>query len=231
MHTRKLHITLAVAISAAAALAGCGGSSSNGVESKSPKQIVAAAQKAAEGAKSVHVTGLVNSSGTKLALDLHLVQGTGAKGTISQGPLSFELVQVGGNVYIKGSAAFYEHFAGGEAARLLKGKWLKAPAGAAQFASLVSLANVHRLFTSALGPLATFSKGGTTTIKGQKVVSVKDDFKGGSLYVATTGKPYPVEIARSGSSGGKVDFEEWGAPVTISAPSNSIDITKLKAGA
>jgi hypothetical protein len=231
MYTRKLHITLAAAISIAVALAGCGGSSSNGVESKSPKQIVAAAQKAAEEAKSVHVTGLVNTTGGKLSLDLHLTRGMGAKGSISQGPLSFQLVQVGENVYIKGGAAFYEHFAGSEAARLLQGKWLKAPASTAQFASLTSLANMHRLFTSALGPVATFSKAGTTTINGQKVVAVTDNFKGGHLYVATTGKPYPVQISRSGSSGGKVEFGEWAAPVSITAPSNAIDISKLKTGA
>lgn len=231
MHTRKSHITLAIAISMAAALAGCGGSSNNGVESKSPKQIVAAAQKAAEGAKTVHITGLVNSSGTKLALDLHIVNGTGAKGTISQGPLSFQLVQVGESIYIKGTAAFYTRFAGSEAARLLQGKWLKAPTNTAQFAPLVSLANTHRLFLAALGPVATYSKGGTSTVRGQKVVSVKDNFKGGYLYVATTGKPYPVEIAREGSNGGKIDFQEWDAPVSLTAPSNAIDISKLKAGA
>lgn len=231
MHTRKSHTTLAAAMSVAIAVAGCGGSSSNGVESKSPKQIVATAQKAAEDAKSVHVTGLVNSTGAKLALDLHIVRGEGAKGSISEGPLSFQLVQVGGNVYIKGSEAFYKRFAGGEAARLLQGRWLKAPATAAEFAPLVSLANMHKLFTSALGPVATFSKGSTTTIRGQKVVSVKDNFKGGYLYVATTGKPYPIEIARTGANGGKVDFEEWDAPVSLTPPANSIDITKLKAGA
>lgn len=231
MHTRKLQITLAAAIAAATALAGCGGSSSNGVESKSPKQIVTIAQETAEAAKSVHVTGLVNTTEGKLALDLRLTPGEGAQGTISQGPLSVEIVQLNGTAYIKGSTAFYQRFAGNEAARLLQGKWLKAPASTAEFAPLVSLAKVHRLFTSALGPLATFSKAGTKTIKGQKVVAVRDNFKGGYLYVATTGKPYPVEIARPGSSGGTIHFGEWNAPISLKAPSNSIDISKLKAGA
>jgi hypothetical protein len=234
MHTHRLQITLAaVAVAAATALAGCGGSgsSSNGVESKSPKQIVTIAQQTAEAAKSVHVTGLVNTTEGKLGLDLRLTHGEGAKGTISQGPLSVELVQLGGSAYIKGSAAFYQRFAGAEAARLLQGKWLKAPVTTTQFAPLVSLAKMHRLFTSALGPLATFSKTGTTTVRGQKVVAVEDHFKGGHLYVATTGKPYPVEIARAGSSGGTIRFAEWNAPVSIKAPSDSIDISKLKAGA
>jgi hypothetical protein len=231
MHTRKLFTTLSAGVLAASTIVGCGGSSTNGVESKSPTEIVSAAQKAAEGAKSVRVAGSVSSAGTKLSLDLQIAQGKGAKGRISEGPLSFELVRVGDSVYIKGSASFYEHFAGGEAAKLLQGKWLQAPATSGEFATLGSLTDMHQLLGTVLGEHGSLVKGATSTVDGKKVVAVKDKSKGGVLYVATTGKPYPIQISKSGSTGGKVTFEEWDAPVSIAAPTGAIDIEKLKSGA
>jgi hypothetical protein len=228
MHTRKLLTTLTAAVLAGATLAGCGGSSTNGVESKSPTEIISAAQKAAESAKSVRVTGSVSSAGTALTLNLQIGQGQGAKGTISEGPLSFELIRVGSSVYIKGSAAFYEHFAGSEAAKLLQGKWLQAPATSGEFAQLGSLTNMSQLLSTVLGRHGSLSKTGTSTVEGKKVVGVKDASTGGVLYVATTGKPYPVQISKTGSTGGKVTFEDWDASLTITAPPGAINIEKLK---
>lgn len=229
MHTRKLHITLLLTALATAVLAGCGGgSSTNGVESKSPTGILEAAKKAAEGASSVHVAGSVENAGTLLTLDLTIQQGKGAKGTISEGPLSFELIKVGDSVYIKGSSAFYSHFAGGEAAKLLQGKWLQAPASSGEFQTLGGLTDMHALLSTVLGEKGTLAKGGTSTVAGHKVIAVKDTTKGGVLYVATTGKPYPIQIAKNGSGGGKVNFEDWDAAVSISAPRNAVNIEKLK---
>lgn len=231
MRIRGPLTALSAAVLAAGAIAGCGGSSTNGVESKSPAEIVSAAQKAANSAKSVRVDGSVSTAGTQLTLDLQIAEGKGAKGSISEGPLSFELIRLGDSVYIKGSAAFYEHFAGSEAAKLLEGKWLQAPATSGEFATLGNLTDMSQLLSTVLGQHGSLAKGGTSTIDGKKVVAVKDTSKGGVLYVATTGKPYPIQISKSGSTGGKVTFSEWDAPVTITAPTGAINISKLKSGA
>lgn len=231
MRIRGPLTALSAAVLAVGAIAGCGGSSTNGVESKSPTEIVSAAQKAANSAKSVRVDGSVSTAGTQLTLDLQIAEGKGAKGSISEGPLSFELIRLGDSVYIKGSAAFYEHFAGSEAAKLLEGKWLQAPATSGEFATLGNLTDMSQLLSTVLGQHGSLAKGGTSTIDGKKVVAVKDTSKGGVLYVATTGKPYPIQISKSGSTGGKVTFSEWNAPVTITAPTGAINISKLKSGA
>lgn len=230
MQTRKLLTTLTTIALAGGLIAGCGGSSTNGVESKSPTEIISSAQKAAESAKSVKVVGSVSSAGTQLTLNLQIAQGQGAKGTISEGPLSFELVRVGSSVYIKGSASFYEHFAGSEAAKLLQGKWLQAPATSGEFAQLGSLTSMSQLLNTVLGQHGSLAKTGTSTVDGKKVVGVKDTSKGGVLYVATTGKPYPVQISKTGSTGGTVSFQDWNTPLTIAAPSGAINIEKLKSG-
>jgi hypothetical protein len=38
-----------------------------------------------------------------------------------------------------------------------------------------------------------------------------------------------VAIAKSGSGGGKVNFERWNEPVTITPPRDAIDISELRA--
>lgn len=230
MHIRRLSTTLLTLAAVSAAVAGCGGSSSgNGVESKSAAEIVSAAKAAADKAQSVHVSGDVKTGGASLNLDLQLVEGEGAKGKISEGGLSFELIRIGDTAYISGSGSFYERFGGKEAAKLLKDKWLKAPATTGEFATLGSLTDLRQLIDSALGEHGKLKKGSTTTIDGQKVIEVKDVTHGGSLYVATTGKPYPIEIKGGGAkSSGTVSFDKWDEEVKLKAPSESIDITKLK---
>jgi hypothetical protein len=218
----------------AVAIAGCGGSSSSsgsGIADKSPAAILAATKVAADGAKSVHVSGSIVSGNSPITLDMQLLAGKGGRGQLSQDGLSFELIEVGDTVYIKGSPAFYKHIGGGAAAQLLQGKWLKAPATGSDFASLGQLTNLHELVDQTLSDHGTLSKSGTTTVKGQKVVGLTGKAKGGTLYVAATGKPYPIEIAKSGSSSDSITFDRWDEPLTLSAPANAIDITALQSAA
>jgi hypothetical protein len=215
------------------ALVGCGGSSSdgNGIASKSPAEIVAAARTAADGALAVHVSGSTVTGGSPITLDLSLVAGKGGRGRIAENGLSFELIEIEGTIYISGSPAFYKHFAGAAAAQLLQGKWLKAPVSNASFAGLSSLTELRKLLDAALttsGKALTTT--GTSTVNGQAVVGVKDSTQNGTLYVATTGQPYPVEITKSGAGGGTIAFDEWDKPVTLAAPANAVDIEQLQHG-
>jgi hypothetical protein len=221
----------ALATLVALALAACGGgsssSSSNGITSKSPDQIVAAATSAVGSVNSVHVSGKVLSSGQSVALDLNLLNGKGGTGTMSQNGLGFKIVAVGPEVYINGSSAFWTKFGGSAAAQLLSGKWLKAPASG-QLSSLATLTSVQKLFSQLLSSHGKLVTGKTTTVRGQQVVAVNDTTNGGTLYVATSGKPYPIEISKTGSEGGQLVFDHFNQPVTLTAPANATDISQLK---
>ena len=211
-------------------LGGCGSSSSgNGVASKAPNEIVAASKAAADKAKSAHVSGSIVSGGSPITLDLDL-SSAGGRGRLALNELGFELIQTGGTVYIKGSPAFYRRIGGAAAAQLLQGKWLKAPARTPEFASISSLTDLHSLANAALASHGSLVKTATTTVNGQRVVGVSDQSRGGRLYVATTGQPYPVEIAKRGAGGGTVSFDRWNEPISITPPANAIDITQLRAG-
>jgi hypothetical protein len=214
------------------ALAGCGGSSSsgNGIESKSPEQILEATKQAASQAASVHIVGSIVNEGKPISLDMELLAGKGGKGTISQEGFTIQIIQTGGAVYINGTAAFYKHVSGSAAAALLQGKWLKAPADSGELASLAELTDLSKLIDSALANHGTLTKGDTTTIEGHEAVPLKGTTKGGTLYVAATGKPYPLQITKEGKESGKVVFNRWDQPVTLTAPSGAIDISKLQNG-
>lgn len=220
-----------------ALLAGCGGGSSssssassdNGVAGKSPADILAATKVASDAARTVHVSGSIVSDGSPITLDMNLLAGKGGRGRLSENGLSFELIQVGKTVYIKGSPAFYKHIGGSSAAQLFQGKWLKAPASNSDFASLSQLTDLRQLVDQTLSNHGgSLTKIGTSTVNGQKVVGITDKAKGGTLYIAATGQPYPIQIAKSGSGGGKIAFDRWNSSVTLAAPANAIDVAQLQ---
>ncbi len=218
---------------ALAGLAGCGGgssSSSNGVASKSPEQIVEASKAAAAKAASVHVTGSTISENKPISLDMELVAGKGAKGHISIEGLRIDIIELEHAFYLNGSPAFYSRVAGPAAAQLLEGKWLKAPTSSGNFASLTKLTDLGTVIDSSLASHGALEHAGTSTVDGQPAVGVKDTAKGGTLYVATTGAPYPLQISKGGKEGGRIRFNHWNEPVTITPPPNPININQLQNG-
>jgi hypothetical protein len=229
--TSLLHAPLLLAL-AALTIAGCGSSASsssgNGVSSKSASEILAASKSAADSASSVHVTGTLASNGTPITLDLSLASGQGGRGQISEGNLSFNLIVIGDTIYIKGSPAFYSHFGGTAAAQLFQGKWLKAPVSGGELGSLAALTNFSQLLDQTLSSHGTLAKGASSTVAGQPVIELRDTSHNGSLFVATSGKPYPIQIVKHGSETGHITFTDWNQPVSLSAPAGAIDLSQLQ---
>jgi hypothetical protein len=228
---------LAVALLLAAGVAACGGSSGgsssgNGIAAKSPDAIAAAATKAAEAAKSVEVAGSLTQDGTTVALDLKMVAGSGATGWLTEQGKRFNMVLAGKTLYINAGKPFWTAFANAAAAKLLEGKWLKTPA-TGSYASVAKLGNLQTFFKQVFGHHGTLAKTATKTVNGVKVVGLRDAKQGGVLYIATTGKPYPIELHgdTGGSGGGKLTFSGYGTAFKIAPPSNAISLTQLeKAG-
>ena len=221
----------AVAISACGGSGGSNSTSGNGVASKSPQQILSSAVTAAKGAKSVHVAGTVKNGGQTIAIDLSITSGHGASGSIAEGNASFKLIEAGGAFYIQPNARFLNEFTHSSAAvQLLRGKWLKGSPSDPSFQSFAQLTSIKSLMGSLTQNHGTLSKGSTTTINGAKAIALHSS-KGGTMYVATTGQPYPLQVSKgSGSTVGKVTFTDWNKQFSISAPSNSVDLSKLQSG-
>lgn len=207
------------------AACGGGGDSGNGVAAKPPTVIVREANNAITSASSVHVNGSIANNSVPLTLDLSLVSGKGGTGALSEGGLTFRVITVGQDVYIQGTPAFWSHFAGRAVARKLEGQWLRAPASG-QFAPIAALTNQQLLFGKVLLSHGRLQKVGTTTVNGQKVVGVKDSTAGGILYVAATGKPYPVEVVKRGS--GRITFDRINHPVALHPPAHFRNLSALR---
>lgn len=221
---------LAILVAFALLLAGCGssGAKSNGEAQKTAQQVATDALNAAVAATGVHVSGSIVSSGTPLTLDIRIVKGKGGTGEMSEQGLSFQLIRVGGKAYIKGSDAFYKKFAGAGVATLLHDKWLSGSATTGSLSSLTSLTDISKLFNGALGSHGTLKNKGETTYKGQKVVAIEDTAKGGTLYVAATGTPYPIAIVGpNNGKDGAITFDDWNKSVSISAPKGAVDVGSL----
>jgi hypothetical protein len=216
----------------AALLAGCGGhgksATSNGEASKPANRVFADARAAATSATSAHVSGNIESGGTPITLDLDMARGKGAKGSMSTSGLRFDLIRIGDTAYIRGSDAFYQHFAGAGIAQLIHGKWLKASVTQGRFSSFAPLTSLALLFARVGSGHGKLVNDGKTTYKGQQVVTIRDTSDDSKLFVAATGKPYPVAIVggKSGQSG-TISFDAWNKPVSLAAPKGAIDISQL----
>jgi hypothetical protein len=228
---QTMRVSALALVLAAAVLAGCGSGKKeakpNGEASKPANQVLADARAAAMSASSVHVSGNVSAHGTAVTLDLTMIRGKGAKGSMSTNGLQFGLVRIGDTAYIHGSDAFYEHYAG-SLAQLLHDKWLKVSTGQARFSSLAALTSIGAIFGEVSSHHGKLVNEGKTTYKGQQVVEIRDVSDNSKLYVAATGKPYPVAIVGSKkNAAGTITFDSWDESASLTAPKSAIDISQL----
>jgi len=230
-----MRVSALVLVLSAALVAGCGGhgksAKPNGEASKPAERVLADTKAAATSASSTHVSGKIVSGGTPITLDLSMARGKGAKGSMSTSGLGFDLVRIGDTAYIRGSDDFYKHFAGAQIAQLLHGKWLKASIVEGRFRSLAPLTSIDLLFAGISSHHGKLVNEGKSTYKGQQVVTIRDTSDDSKLYVAATGKPYPVAIAGGAKDqSGSITFDDWNESVSLTAPKGAIDISQLGAG-
>jgi hypothetical protein len=203
--------------------------SDNGVASKSANSIVAAASAATAGAKTFTYGGTTQQGGSSTNFKVSVSSAGKGTGTITISGQPVKLVKIGNTVYFSSTKAFWDKSAGAGAGSLFGTRWVAVPSTDSDFAGINSLldsSQVAAQFSDTSG--TTFAKGKTSTINGQKVIAItgKDsaDSSGGTVYVATTGKPYIVKVSGGGTS---LTFSNYNKPVNPSTPPNSINISTL----
>lgn len=224
---------LALSLAAGAVIVSACGSSgpaSNGEAKKTGPEVVKDASAALGASKAVHFAGTTTDSSTKqtATLDLHL-QSDGTSGTITIAGSPVNVVSVGGVSYLKAPAAFWvTSGSSATVAAKLANKWVKAPAGSS-FDSF----NLAAISKSLAEPTDTqiVKAVKTSTLDGQKVVIVSQT-DGSQLFVAATGKPYPLKVVNSTKSkdgAGSVSLTDYGKSVVIKAPAGALDATQIAA--
>lgn len=231
MNARSRAALMAYPLLLAVGLAACGGSgagASNGVAGRSPDQIVKATTRAAETARSVEAAGSMTEDGTRVALDLRMVAGVGASGWLSESGRRFNLVLDGRTLYINAGVAFWKTAANAAAASVLAGRWLRTPATGA-YAAVARIAGLRTFFRQVFGRHGRLAKTGIRTLHGVRVIGLRDTTRGGVLYVATTGRPYPIELSGdTGSGSGRLDFSGYGRSFAIAPPKRSVSLMALE---
>jgi hypothetical protein len=171
--------------------------------------------------------GSITSGGQKIAVNLTTEHGKSGKGSMSTNGLKLDFIRIGDTIYIRGSDAFYRHFAGPTFVPLLHDKWLKGPATHGRLEPLAQLTSLRALFNQINAGGLRLANDGKRAYKGRQVVVLRDRSDGSKLYVAATGKPYPVAIVggKQGGDTGTVTFGDWNKPVSLSAPSGTLDIS------
>jgi hypothetical protein len=109
----------------------------------------------------------------------------------------------------------------------MRGKWLKVPADGGPFGALFALANLDALVGETLASHGPLTRAEGAEIDGRPAVGVTDESRGGTLYVAGTGTPYPLELVERG---GRVVFDRWNRLVTLTPPSEWINVNRFKTG-
>jgi hypothetical protein len=177
------------------------------------------------GVKSVRISGLILAGSSPATLQLDVVPGKGGRGEFSAFGQSIRFIKVGQLVYVNAPPAFWRRFAGEATARRLNGKWLRAPASTARFASLTRMISPRQLLPGRVGH-TKLTRGPTSTVDGEKVIAVKYAKQPGTVYVATTGKPYLIAI--TGPQHVHVTFDRFDKPVSLAPPANAIDISTVQ---
>jgi hypothetical protein len=207
----------------------------------SPDQIVQKSVADLKAASSVRITGQVVNSGQTIAVDLTDVAAKGCQGTIGlAAPATSstkavsgtaDIVEVDSIVYMKLSNSFFTS-AGLPASEFsqVSGKYIKLASGS-NLASFAQLCNPSTLSTAFAKEDTGFVKAGTATVNGQPTLAFKQpkNPSNGTVYVSESATPQILRIA--GPAGqGSIDFSDYNASVTITAPPASQVIDGSKFG-
>ncbi len=243
---RRFGATLAVLTLTAGGLAvtGCGGDSTptasstpataaadNGVGALTATEILKKAADAAAKADSVTIKGAITQGGETVGLNLAVARNA-ADGTITIKGADVQLRLVGDTLFLKGSIEMWAALGsqGDAVSALVADKWFSVPLDSTKDASGLSsfgqFANKDGLFQSLLTPTGAVTVSGTSEVNGQPVVLLSS--KKGTLAIATTGEPYPIQIKGSGTDGtGTIDFINWNGPVNAVKPAGVVDLAAL----
>lgn len=199
----------------------------NGVANLAPDEILKKAAAALDKAGSYRIKGEVTSDGEKMSMDVK-TKGKDVIGAVSLGGANIQLLSVGDEKFLKADTAFWKQNAGAAGdtiAKTLGTKWAKINADNQGFASFFSIADPNEV----LKPDGTVTKGQTKTIAGVPAIALTDDSGDGTLYIATTGEPYPLML-EAPDNGGQIVFSDFGAAmdeIKKPAASEVMDLSKV----
>ncbi|WP_104531111.1 hypothetical protein [Streptomyces specialis] len=223
------------AATAAAACAGalaltlgaCGGSAdpdegTNGIGDLPAAEIEERARQAAVDASAVRLSGTVTSEGRSYRLDVRLSE-EGGVGEVSAEGMTFELLRVGDELFLKADEAFWESEGIPEEletdpAEKLDGKYVRVAPEDPAYAQLSGFTDKETLLEGLLTLEGERETGDRGEIQGVRTIRVEaDGGVGGAMDVSLDGVPYPMRLERGGAAG-ELTMDDWGEEFELRAP-------------
>lgn len=210
----RVRYLLAPLFVTAAMLSGCTGA--NGVADLPAEEILSRAISALDGASSYRMKGAAAFETTTVDIEV-LVAGADVEGTARHFGYPIEIIKVGGHTYVKSDQFFAVMFAryGGteenraDALAKVKGRYVKFPGSEAIGPAILPSAK------DLLKEGGAVNKGESATIDGRQAITLTYA-TGATLYVATTGEPYPLRL--EALDGAVLDLLDFGVSASITEP-------------
>lgn len=226
-HGRRTAAALAL-LAAAPLLGGCLGrggadpdAGTNGVAKLPARTIEQKAGAAAQAAPTVRISGTVVSGGQTYRLDMRL-RADGGVGEVTAKGATFQLLRVGGDLYLKAGADFYgtgDDKDSKAAAAKLNGKYVKVPVGDPAYQRFSGFTDKKVLLADLFVLDGTLEVGARRTVGTTKTIELTGS-GGGILDVSLQGSPYPLRYQRAGNAG-TLALADWGEDFTLAAPARS----------
>lgn len=226
----------------ALAVAACGGTghSSGGAGGSTPRatadtpaassvgkmradQEARAALAALTSVRDVRVTGTFPANGRSERFDLWFAGRAVANGSFTLNGAAVQVITCNGAMYLKADQDGWAAMGNpADMAGMMAGRWFKVSSAQAPGTTPLSLA----FFTAELSAHAAMAGATVTagTLAGRQVAVIAYP-DGSKLYVAATGRPYPLRFDVTGGTGGRRDFSGYGTAWHIVAPSGATDIS------
>jgi hypothetical protein len=212
--------------------------SSGATTGKSGSQILAASIAEATKERFVHVTVHFYSGNTTGVLVEDSAPRSGEE-TVAIGNGRVSIVLFDDVAYFSGNRQGLRSYFGlpSAIASNLAGQWVSVRPADSGFQSVTAGLTLPAALKEA-SPTGTITKSKSKVVKGQQTVSISGTSsasgKPALLFVATKGKPLPVEVVSSGGSGHSasgeiVTFSRWGKRFNPPSPAESIPISSISA--
>lgn len=205
---------------------------------------------ATKAAPSLRLTAEGTDAGRRLKVDFSLDRSGTCAGGLRRDDSEAEFAVVKGVTYVKGDDEFWRSISSdandanadtGPAdalVELLRGKWLKIPAGAGASARALGGACDLDAMLDGVNSADTkgVTRGGAAEVEGRKAATlVKRETDGTrTTYVAAEGEPYLLKaVSEGGQAPGTVLFTDFGVPVKAAAPpaAEIVDLRDLRRSA
>lgn len=242
--TRPAAWTAAIVLSVTGSgVIGSGVANAQDIDTLTAQQIADRARDALLDAHSMHLStrGDLGKGHTAMSLDLTLDRSGNCDGSVdlgnSQG--SVRIIKRGNDVWVRPDADFWKNQVpdGGQAfAAILNGRYMRASATDPRLLTLTKACDLDTfqklVSDNADNDAGTLNKAARTTLGKASVVPLTRMRSGTTLtlYVAATGKPYPLRLTVLGDGAdATVDFSAFDKPVPTSTPSpdDAFDINAL----